>query len=351
MREHAIPQDITSYRFHLIGSMTLKQFAELLVGVIFGLIFYKTNLPNFIKWPIILSFVGLGAAAAFVPIEGRPLDQWLINFLKVLYRPTKFNWKREPKIPAAFTHKPEENQKEPVSEIDYSPIRREKTKEFLQSINQPQNALDEFDLREQQQVAQILNTFQQTSVAQTEVKKQLTKPNLKVRVRKMKAFPQAIASLEKASGQASTQVGQAQPSPQPTNDGQGETSPSTPIERSTPTAPPPSPNTTFDTTTQAASQNQNLPFPNKPTEANKVVGMIINQNNGLIDNAIIEIKNQQGKTITAVKSNALGQFSISQPLANGTFYIKASKKGYGFDNLSLDLTGNIIDPLEIRSTS
>jgi len=79
--------------------------------------------------------------------------------------------------------------------------------------------------------------------------------------------------------------------------------------------------------------------------------MVISQNNGLIDNAIIEIKNQQGKTITAVKSNALGQFFISQPLANGTFYIKANKKGYSFDNLSLDLTGNIIDPLEIRSVS
>ena len=349
MREHAIPQDITSYRFHLIGNMTLKQFAELLVGVIFALIFYKTNLPNFIKWPLILSFAGLGAAAAFVPIEGRPLDQWLINFLKVLYRPTKFNWAREPKIPTAFTYKPEENQKEPESEIDYSPIRREKTKEFLKSINQPRNTLDEFDLREQQRVSQILNTFQQTIVAQTSVEKQHARPNLKVRVRKMKAFPQATAAHDETNNQPLARVGQTQSAPQPTSASQNELSSTTPTEQTTPTIP--TPNTTFDTQVQAANQSQDLPFPNKPTEANKIVGMVVAQDNNLIDNAIIEIKNQQGQTITAVKSNALGQFFISQPLANGTFYIQASKKGRDFDNLSLALTGDIIDPLEIRSVS
>ena len=36
MREHPIPQDITGYKFHIIGSMTLKQFLEIAIGVIVG---------------------------------------------------------------------------------------------------------------------------------------------------------------------------------------------------------------------------------------------------------------------------------------------------------------------------
>jgi hypothetical protein len=38
MKEHPIPQDITNYRFHIVGSMTLKQFGECAAGVIIALI-------------------------------------------------------------------------------------------------------------------------------------------------------------------------------------------------------------------------------------------------------------------------------------------------------------------------
>ena len=45
MKEHPIPQDITNYRFHIIGSMTLKQFLEIGAGIVFAGSIYKTGLP------------------------------------------------------------------------------------------------------------------------------------------------------------------------------------------------------------------------------------------------------------------------------------------------------------------
>jgi hypothetical protein len=53
MIQHSIPQDITGYKFHLIGNMTLKQFGELAAGSIIAFIVYKSNLVDIVKWPLL----------------------------------------------------------------------------------------------------------------------------------------------------------------------------------------------------------------------------------------------------------------------------------------------------------
>ena len=95
MREHPIPQDISGYRFHIIGNMTLKQFIEMAGGCVVAVIIYATNLPTIIKWPLIGLSIGVGALIAFIPIAERPLDHWVITFFKVLYRPTNFSGKKQ----------------------------------------------------------------------------------------------------------------------------------------------------------------------------------------------------------------------------------------------------------------
>src|SRR5262245_9272112 len=106
MREHPIPQDVVGYRFHIIGNMTIKQFAEIGAGCILAFIIYSTNLFAFLKWPLIGISIGVGALAAFVPFEERPLDHWLMTFFRVMYRPTLFYWRREPQIPEPFLYTP-----------------------------------------------------------------------------------------------------------------------------------------------------------------------------------------------------------------------------------------------------
>ena len=90
MQQHPVPQPITSYEFRLVGDMTLKQFLKLAAGVVLALIVYAINPPELIKWFFILLFTGSGAAMAFVPLEGRPLDTWVIAFFKRIYSPTLY---------------------------------------------------------------------------------------------------------------------------------------------------------------------------------------------------------------------------------------------------------------------
>jgi len=77
MKEHPIPQDITSYRFHIVGSMTLKQFGEVAGGVVIAFILYNTGIIGIVKWPLIVLFGLGGAAAAFIPLGERPLSHWI----------------------------------------------------------------------------------------------------------------------------------------------------------------------------------------------------------------------------------------------------------------------------------
>lgn len=94
MEQHAVPQDITGFKFKLVGSMTLKQFGELAGGLVVAYIFYATGWPALFRWPLVILFGFLGFALAFLPIEERPLDIWILNFFRSIYQPTLYVWKK-----------------------------------------------------------------------------------------------------------------------------------------------------------------------------------------------------------------------------------------------------------------
>src|SRR3989344_4811036 len=84
MENHPIPQDVTGFKFRLIGSITVKQFLYLLGAGASALIFYILPLPFLAKIPFMLLSGGVGLSLAFVPIDGRPMDKMILNFLKTL---------------------------------------------------------------------------------------------------------------------------------------------------------------------------------------------------------------------------------------------------------------------------
>lgn len=92
--EHPIPRNVTSFEFHLIGDMTLKQFAYLAAGLIIGYLTFILvfSIYPLVAIPIIVCSVGLGSALAFLPILDRPLDHWVMAFLKAIFSPTKGVW-------------------------------------------------------------------------------------------------------------------------------------------------------------------------------------------------------------------------------------------------------------------
>lgn len=96
MDNHPIPQDITGFQFKLVGNMTIKQFIYLAVGAFFAWIFFFIlNLPTLIQWPLSLLSLGLGAGIAFIPIDGRPMDVMLKNFISALFSPSQFVYEKE----------------------------------------------------------------------------------------------------------------------------------------------------------------------------------------------------------------------------------------------------------------
>lgn len=394
MREHPVPQDITGYQFHIIGEMTIKQFAEVGLGVILGVVIYTTNLPGLLKWPLIVIFVATGAMAAFVPIEEQPLDHWIITFFKSLYKPTQYYWKKDARLPEAFAFKPSDPNTIQPPTVDFSPARRERIKEFLSSLPEEQ-AADDYTQSQNNYVSQILATFDNVEVTQTvpgSPSPGSSLPNLTLRTHSLRApttqeqavyqgntstpaqtktsltLPMATdtviaAAPSNVAGDTqhlapdeSTQdvlVPQNQPISVATTNNQA--APENPEEAITYSQPSSYIAGAADQVVDASQlqqvvDNVQLPFPAPPQEPNKVVGMTLSSQNDLLHEVIIEIKTPTGQVVRAVKSNSLGQFFISTPLRNGTYIVTAEKEGYQFPDQQLILNGTIVNPLEIRSS-
>lgn len=349
MREHPIPQDVVGYKFHIVGNMTLKQFAEIAVGVVIAVIIYNTNLIAFVKWPLIILSAGFGAMLAFMPIEERPLDHWVTTFFKRLYSPTKFYWKKESSVPFAFTHeKKEMSEEEKELEIDLTPARRQRIKEYIHSVGVEKDD-DPLDDADQLRMQQILESYDDVEVRNIKATPQKIKPDLKPKVRNL-ARRRTISSTEMES----VVFQQQKKSIQQHKDQQTQvennltTSPSleTPAVEVEPVEQKP-----FEVPQEEVSTSNELPFPKQPTTPNTLVGMVLTPDNKLIDQAVVQIKNNQGQPVQALKTNLLGQFSLSTALPNGTYVVSIEKEGFSFPEQTIALSGDIISPLEIRSSS
>lgn len=95
MENHPIPQDVTGFKFKLIGSVTVKQFLYILGGGILAVVCYILPISAFIKIPLSAIFGGIGVMLAFVPIEGRPMDVMAKNFLKAFPSENQYIYKKK----------------------------------------------------------------------------------------------------------------------------------------------------------------------------------------------------------------------------------------------------------------
>lgn len=375
MREHPIPQDVTGYKFHIVGNMTLKQFAEIAAGVIVAVILYNLNLVFFVKWPLIILAVSFGGALAFLPIEERPLDHWVITFFKRLYSPTKFYWKKKNEVPFAFTHKKlEEAPDAPEVEIDLTPARRKRIQEYFHSIQNPQEIIEPWEETEKMRVSSVLQAFDEVEVEDIEAKPQKVKPKLVPRIRNLspqdKNTTQQVV-FENNVSQSKPPAVATEPTIQPPIEPQPQaieeiipepilmseqpiTEPSLPEPTKIEIPPESIPEPTYNqpqTPSTTVSQNKELPFPEVPQDPNRLVGMVLTQENKLVDRATVTIRNLQGTAIRSVKTNLLGQFFVTGTLPNGTYILDVKKEGFEFPEQQLVLNGNIVAPLEVHSVA
>ncbi len=102
-KQHAVPQNIMDVEFKIIGELTLRQFAYIIV---FGGIAYicATFVSGIFRWPLTVTFALLGIGLAFVPLQERGLDQWIVNFFTSVYAPNQRIWKKDAVTPAVFLY-------------------------------------------------------------------------------------------------------------------------------------------------------------------------------------------------------------------------------------------------------
>lgn len=158
MDQHPIPQHISSYQFRLIGEMTLEQFGKLAGGCIIALVFYALPLPGLIKWFFIIISASAGALFAFVPFEGRPLETWIISFIKSIYAPTEYVWQ---KSPVDFPFIKTEEGSSPEEHLPQKEITRSLSVKELALIQALSENRDLYSQEELDQAQNLLKLFQQ----------------------------------------------------------------------------------------------------------------------------------------------------------------------------------------------
>jgi hypothetical protein len=355
MDQHAVPQNITGYQFRLVGDMTLRQFGMLAGGFVLALLFYYSPFPAFFRYPFVVIFGLSGIGFAFIPINDMPLDRWVLAYFKAIYSPTQYFWRKEERIPVFMSYEA------PKVTASFVPPPVQKTEkeltEYLDTISSaPKTVLDQTEQNLLQNYSSLLSAsfpsattpspqpqLSVTPTAQiiftsTDTPRQQPKPSY---VQNIQPRPRPISPPVKV------------PTPQPARPGISTTQTDTPrpINRG-PSAIPS--DITPQTVQKADVQPQKasyipptIVFPLAPEYPNVIVGTIVTSDGKLIDNAIVEVRDKDGHPVRALKSNKVGQFSIGQPLKNGSYEIEIEKPGLYFDIIKFEARGEKIAPLQI----
>lgn len=297
MEQHPIPQQITSYEFKLVGDMTLKQFGKAAGGIIIALIINSSKLVFFVKWPLIFIFAAGGLALAFVPFQDRPLETWLLAFIKSIYSPTIYTYKKD--IPENWLEIDLSKQiKSDEEEEVVVPIKEDKkVKEFINSL--PSIGRERKETREEtietkektlkpkeEEIIEKPDSAESSVEAKEEKKEEEVRPvNLDLKKEKLGATGTAVF---------------------------GE-----------------------------------IPMPDIPDLPNLVVGMVLDQNHKIVEGAIIEIQDKDGNPSRVLKTNKLGQFKTLTQLTSGKYLVVTEKEGFEFDRVEINLQGKIVEPIKI----
>jgi uncharacterized protein YgiM (DUF1202 family) len=346
--QHPVPQNISSYQFHLVGDMTLKQFLELAAGVVVGVLIYATGLPGIIKWPLIIISALIGALLAFVPFEERPLEQWIIAFIRSVYSPTLFHWQSNPNTKyfaeeaqpsattasnntaiassATLTTSPDANKLE-VSENNYL------TK--LMNLFNPQVS------QPIQSPAAIAEPQLQISQTVQEIPTQFSKP-----VEPVNPMPLRTISVPQTGFVSMEKQNRPQMVVQeiPVTEANLPSTPTT-IGQVTPQV------NVGTTNTQQAQFSTNAAPPSLPTIIDTISGQVMDNKGCIIEGAVLEILDTENRPVRALKTNKAGHFLNVTALTPGKYKIIVEKEGYNFDPIEFETTGAIIQPIGIRARS
>ena len=406
MEQHPVPQNVTTFQFRLIGDMTLKQFGYLAGGAILAYIFYKLPLPFFFTWPLALLAAATGIGLAFVPIEERPMDVWVLSFFKSIYSPTQYVWTKRrpgadqplagaqpPTTPTATqtampTKKtdilqnifaPASPAGGPTAPASASPTKRANPLDWFFAMltpkpgpkatppppasGAPPKLTDRMDFAPPPSVVQTQKTIDEAAQKETEIEgrvkhlqEELAAPQADDRVRDLqKQLADLMGQHQKMEDELRL-LRQHTPA-QPVTDTPSPASapPATTKSVATPRPITPEPSDGGRATVQIITPDRavKVGLPRLTTFPNVVTGIVKDSEQNLLPGVLITVKDKDGMPLRALKTNRLGQFAASTPLPNGTYLVEVEdpRLRFAFDRAQITLNGSIVPALEIFAKS
>lgn len=374
MEQHPVPQNITGFQFKLIGDMTIRQFLFLAGGILLGYLVYQIQLPSLFRWFLAFCFASLGFGFAFVPVEERPLDRWLLSFIQRVYSPTQFLWKKRA-LPLEILTNPVLT----TTAFQTTLLKKDQTdaqiNEYLRTL--PVNALtSEIDKKENNLLAQLGSLMVNPLAIPIPTTPMV--PLIITAASEPTLPPLSDLDLEKKGGElldkivtlqnqlGSQTIGrekfieiQAQLAfllkekerltkqlvemKKTLNKKQAEdvVRPITIKEFND------------EPTVRAVSGDMasKIGLPRAPSTPNTPSGVVKNQRGAILPGVLLEIRNQLGTPLRALRTGKLGQFTVTTPLANGiyTIHLEDPQKTYFFDVIEITLKGELVPSLEISA--
>lgn len=303
--------------------MTLKQFFQLAGGFLIALIFYSSPLIGIVKWPFVIVSAILGAAMAFVPLEERPLERWIFAFFRAIYSPTEFFWKKTA-APVKFF------QDEAVGTTTTSTSTEQEAalKAYL-ATKQNSGPFARFEVAEQGFLAKLSGIFaglkgQGVVNPSTTVPAAATplKIPIAVPVKIVQQLPTHLIIEEKAKLAPFINATSQNVAPIIAGDEM--------------------------VSTKEAIFSIDATPPNPPETPNVVVGQVVDEGRKIIEGAIMEIRDEGGRPVRAIRSNKVGHFITVTPLDAGRYQIATEKDGYQFAPVSFEAAGALIPPILVE---
>jgi len=322
MEQHAIPQNVSSYQFKLVGDMTLKQFFQLAGGALAGIIFYSAPLLGIIKWPLAILSVITGIGLAFLPLEERPLEKWIFAFFKAIYSPTIFSWQKMTTPPKFFQDE---------TPATSTPQQDAALTNYLATSNQVSGVLRSLDKAENGFLSKLAGLF---SGAINIVPTATPAAAVPQKPKEMKFPENAPVRITPA---ATHLVVEEKPVVLNAAQAQMATNQVAPLIAGN----------EMVSTKQAVFSVDAAP-PNPPTQPNVVVGQVVDQDRKIVEGAIMEIRDSMGRPVRALRSNRAGHFITVTQLDSGHYEIITEKDGYEFAAVSFDAGGALIPPILVQ---
>lgn len=384
MDNHPIPQDITGFKFKLIGSMTIRQFIYLAIGAIFAWFwFFIVEPPAIVKWPVSFISLSIGAIVAFVPIDGRPMDTMMRNFFTALTSPTQFVYQKEsgtsgnnqnqnqsygpstrpvaqatfqqaspqPASPPQVTPQAQPALAPPPAQKPAAPPpvlfpEEEKTKQIepepnLNQVNEAApNILADEKEEMKRQIAELQKKLEEKEAqAKTITPEPTTQAQTPQVDQGVAASQQELSEAQRQKEALEKQILEMQAKQDIEKNQKFEPVTATPIQQ------------TQNVRRLPADMSSSAGYGEAPDAPNLIVGIVKDPRGNPLQNILVEVLDTDGNPVRAFKTNKLGKFASATSLSNGSYIVKFEDSGekHKFDTIQMDLTGTNVLPLEVIS--